>query len=66
MSRRPNLAGPANEPTQRDWQRLAARAMKGVNERHALATQQMLTRIDREVEQARARAAHFEAERSAA
>lgn len=61
-----NLADPAVEPTQRDWQRLAARAMKGVNERHAAAMAGMLARIDAQVLEARERAARFQPERKAA
>ncbi len=65
-SNAPNLADPSNEPTQRDWQRLAARALKGVEQRHAQAMQEMLARIDRETVLARERAARFSSERKAA
>lgn len=61
-----NLADPAVEPTQRDWERLAARAMKGVQARHATAMNSMLARIDAQVLEARQRAALFQPERRAA
>lgn len=66
MRAAPNLSDPSNEPTQRDWQRLAARALKGVEQRHTVAMQQMLERIDRETEQAQERAARFKLERKTA
>lgn len=61
-----DLADPRVEPTQRDWQRLTARSMHGVRQRHQQAMRDMLTRLDAEILKAEARAQAFEAERRAA